>query len=103
MTDFDDSHEPLDLVDLKVARNPIEAKIIASVLADSGIQALVGGDSLTDEFALSQRMMNLQGVTVQVRKVDLEAAQAALEAARKAGERLAEQEDADGSDTDATG
>ena len=86
----------LDLVDLKAA-TPFEAQVIAGVLRDAGVPAYVEGQQLTDEFAMSQTLMNLQGVRIKVPKRDLERAREALAAARRAGERLA-QEESDGPD-----
>ena len=72
------------------ARSPLEARIIVAVLADAGIPAFVPGGLLMDEFAVSQRLMNVLSVEVYVPGVHLEGARAALEASRRAGEAMAD-------------
>jgi hypothetical protein len=67
------------------ARTGFEARVVVAVLADAGIQAFTPDGMLADEFAMSQRLMNLQGVDVLVRAEDAEAASAALAEARAAG------------------
>jgi hypothetical protein len=81
-----------ELVVFREARNPFEARIIAAVLEDAGIPVFVAGGMLADEFALSQRMMNLQSVAVQVPKDRLADAEQALAAARAGGEALVQDE-----------
>ncbi len=98
MTNPDDSDRKL--TELHIAKNPFEAKVIAAVLEDAGLTAYVEDGSLTDEFAMSQRLMNLKGVTIMVRVEDLEAAQEALEASRKAGKLLEEGLPEEGDDGD---
>ena len=50
----------------RVASTPAQAKIFVAMLAAEGIPARVDGDSLVDEFAASQRLMNLVGTRVMV-------------------------------------
>ena len=73
------------------ANTPFEAQVIAGVLHDEGIVAQVEGQLLADEFAVSQRLMNLQGVRIFVRTEDLERAKRALEAAKQAGRAMDEE------------
>lgn len=94
----EDPADPAELVDFHQARSPWDARIIAAIMADAGIPAFVAGGLLTDEFAMSQQLMNLQGVQVRVPRDRLEEAQAALAAAREAGKQLSE--DSDTGETD---
>lgn len=71
------------------ARTGFEARVVVAVLADAGIQAFTPDGLLADEFAMSQRLMNLQGVDVLVRAEDAEAASEALAEARAAGREWA--------------
>lgn len=66
----------------RTARTPIEAELIASILHDAEIPAFVAGGLLADEFAMSQRLMNLSSVAVQVPRSRVQDAEAALAAAR---------------------
>lgn len=75
------------------ARTGFEARVVVAVLADAGIQAFTPDGMLADEFAMSQRLMNLQGVDVLVRAEDAEAASAALAEARAAGRDWAPEEE----------
>ncbi len=95
MTNPDDvSHEHPDLVDLKTAKTPFEAQVIAGVLRDAGIKVYVAGGLLTDEFALSQQLMNLQSVAIRVQRSDVDRANEALEQAKEAGRQFDEDETA---------
>ncbi len=87
-----------DLVPFHTARTPFEARVIVAVLEDAGIPAYVAGGALTDEFALSQQLLNVQGVCVQVRRPDLAAATAALAAAKRTGAAL-DEDGGDGGDS----
>ena len=60
------------------ARTGFEARVVVAVLADAGIEAFTPDVMLADEFAMSQRLMNLQGADVLVRAEDAEAASEAL-------------------------
>lgn len=80
-----------ELTVFKRASSPLEAELIASVLRSAGIPVHVGGGMLADEFAVSQRLMNLSSVDVLVPADRLEAAEVALEEARASS---AEVEDA---------
>ncbi|MBL8738825.1 MAG: hypothetical protein JNL12_20515 [Planctomycetes bacterium] len=55
--------EPIESV-ARVASTPSEAKIFVAMLRAEGIPARTDGDSLVDEFAASQRLMNLVGTKV---------------------------------------
>jgi hypothetical protein len=78
------------------ARTGFEARVVVAVLADAGIEAFTPDGLLADEFAVSQRLMNLQGVDVLVRAEDAEAASVALAEARAAGRGWADEgEDAE--------
>ena len=68
-------NEPISTV-VKVASTPDQAKIYVAMLEAEGIPAFVDGNSSADEFAMSQRMLNVSNVRVQV---PTEAAERALE------------------------
>ena len=87
--------EPLDLVELHVARTPFEAQVIGGVLRSAGVPCYVGGTQLNDEFAASQRLANLQTCDITVLRSDLDRAKEALAEAKRAGELL-EQMESDG-------
>jgi hypothetical protein len=70
------------IVVFKTARSPLEAELIVGVLRDAGVPAFVEGGLLTDEFAISQRLMNMNAVKIQVPHDRLADAEAALRAAR---------------------
>ena len=74
------------LVELTAAHNPFEAELIVGSLKGLGIHAVSVGDSLSDEFAMSQQLMGLSGgIQVLVPTSQLEEAREALrdiEAAR---------------------
>ncbi|MHC5063369.1 MAG: putative signal transducing protein [Planctomycetota bacterium] len=89
----DDPKEHPELVEFHQARNPWEAQIILAIMEDAGIPAFIPGGLLTDEFAMSQQLMNLTAVKIRVPADRLEDAQAALAAAREAGEMLNEDSD----------
>ena len=57
--------DPISTV-VKVASTPAQAKIYVSMLRAEGIPAFVDGDSAADEFAMSQRMLNVSNVKVMV-------------------------------------
>lgn len=63
---------------VRVAATPEQAKVFVALLRAEGIPAHVDGDSLADEFALSRRLMNLQGVRVMVPTASLERAREIL-------------------------
>lgn len=92
-SDKDEAREPPELVEFHQARNPWDARIIVAIMEDAGIPAFIPGGLLTDEFAMSQQLMNLTAVKVRVPADRLEDAQAALAAARAAGEMLSEDSD----------
>ena len=90
--DEDTKHDAPDLVDLEPAKTPFEAQVIAGVLREAGLAVYVAGSLLTDEFALSQALMNLQGVAIRVRREDLDRANEVLEQARAAGRQFDEEQ-----------
>ncbi|HLQ38645.1 MAG TPA: hypothetical protein VK348_12630 [Planctomycetota bacterium] len=51
---------------VRTATTPAEARVLVALLQAEGIPAHVDGDSLSDEVAVSRRLMNLNGVRVQV-------------------------------------
>lgn len=63
----------------RVASSPAQAKIFVAMLAAEGIPARVDGDSLVDEFAASQRLLNLVGTRVMVPTSALQRAQEILQ------------------------
>lgn len=63
---------------VKVAADPAQAKLLAARLQAEGIPAYIEGDSLADEMAMSQRLMNLTGVKVLVPTTSLERAKELL-------------------------
>lgn len=69
--------QPLASV-VKVAADPAQAKLIAARLQAEGIPAYIDGDSLADEMAMSQRLMNLTGVKVLVPTASLSRAKEVL-------------------------
>ncbi|HEX5012178.1 MAG TPA: DUF2007 domain-containing protein [Planctomycetota bacterium] len=73
------------------ARSPIEAQVVLALLRAEGIAAFVNGIALADEFAVSQRAMNLAGVEIEVRAVDLERARRLVEDARRAGREVGDE------------
>jgi hypothetical protein len=70
------------------ARTAIEAQVVLALLRGEGLAAFVNGSALMDEFAVSQRLMGLQGVEISVLREDLPRAQQLLEEARRVGQRL---------------
>ena len=73
------------------ARSPIEAQVVLALLRAEGITAFVNGIALADEFAVSQRAMNLAGVEIEVRALDLERARRLVEDARRTGREAGDQ------------
>ena len=71
------------------AANPVEGRIVAGILQEAGIPTYVQGELLSDEFAVSRRLMNLQGVTLHVPSDRLAEAQRVLAEAKEAGKLLA--------------
>jgi hypothetical protein len=57
--------EPIETA-VRTANTPAQAKVFVAMLQAEGIPARVDGESLTDEFAASRRLMNLAGVKVMV-------------------------------------
>ena len=56
---------PIEAV-ARTANTPEQAKVYVAMLMAEGIPARIDGDSLTDEFAASRRLMNLMGTKVMV-------------------------------------
>ncbi|HET6202506.1 MAG TPA: DUF2007 domain-containing protein [Planctomycetota bacterium] len=79
-----------DIVTLVRAPSPSAATVLLSILLAEGIPAYIAGTLLQDEFALSQRLMGLNAVEIQVPRNRLEEARKVLEAARQAGRELPE-------------
>jgi len=57
--------EPISRI-VAVASTPAQAKIYVAMLRAEGIPAFVDGESAADEFAMSQRLMNVSNVRVVV-------------------------------------
>jgi hypothetical protein len=68
---------PIESV-VRVATTPAQAKIFVAMLEAEGIPARTDGDTLTDEFAASRRLMNLIGTKVFVPTASLARAQEIL-------------------------
>ncbi|MGH7149628.1 MAG: hypothetical protein ACREIU_02960 [Planctomycetota bacterium] len=79
-----------DVVTLLRAPSAAAATVLLSILLGEGIPAYVAGELLQDEFALSQRLMGLNAVDIQVPRDRLEEARMVLQAAREAGRELPE-------------
>ena len=93
-TTLDDHPEPALLTQ---ARSVFEADVLIGILDEAGIRAYRQGGQLTDEFAISQQMMGLQGVRVYVPEPRLEEARRVLEEADAQGQIL--QEDSEDPET----
>ena len=57
--------EPISRI-VAIASTPAQAKIYVAMLRAEGIPAFVDGESAADEFAMSQRLMNISNVRVVV-------------------------------------
>lgn len=77
-----------DLVPFRIARTPFEARVIAAVLESAGIPTVLPDGMLADEFASSQRLMNLQNVRVLVPRARLAEAEEVLKEARRIGAEI---------------
>ena len=80
---------------LVTARSTFEADILIGILEEAGIPAYRAGSQLTDGFAMSQQLMNTQGVQVFVPGDRLEQAREAIAQSEEAGKLLAEDTDED--------
>lgn len=80
--------QPIESV-ARIASTPAQAKIFLAMLHAEGIPARVDGDSLVDEFAASQRLMNLVGTRVMVPTSALQRAQEVLQPVAVDPEELA--------------
>ncbi len=67
-----------EFVVVRTAATPAEAKVLQALLEADGIRAIVDGDSLADEIAISRRIMNLSGVQVRVASAQFDAARELL-------------------------
>jgi len=68
---------------LCVASTPAQAKLFVAMLQSEGIRAAAENETLADEFAASQRLLNLAGTTVKVPTDDLERAREILAEAHR--------------------
>lgn len=68
-----------ELTTVRVATTPLQAKLFVALLQAEGIAAMLEGDTLTDEFATSRRLMNVSGTEVKVAIADLERAREILD------------------------
>lgn len=82
--------EDVEIVELETAPSPIIAGMIVQALRSAGIPAFVKGSLLQDEFAISQKVLGLNEVTIQVQKHRLEEAKKVREMMREAGKTLEE-------------
>lgn len=82
---------------LMVANSPVQAQVILALLHGEGIDATTDGESLLDEFGVTQRLMGQIGVTIRVPPEDKARAVELVAEARRAAqdEEGAEDEDAD--------
>lgn len=98
----DQPRSPEPMVRLMTASSAFEARILSTILSEAGIPNHVPGESLADEFAVSQRLVNLQGADIHVPPDLVEQARAAIESARpETDARLEELAMAAGSEPDA--
>ncbi|MEM7164403.1 MAG: DUF2007 domain-containing protein [Planctomycetota bacterium] len=74
-----------ELVVLTTASNSAEARVIQAILQGVGIPAIVEGEALMDEWAVSQRMLGRVGAEVKVPASAVERAHAVLEEAQARG------------------
>lgn len=85
-------HNGRDMSDPEIitlsAHSPFEAQVVATILQDAGIPAYVSGRMLTDPVAISQELMNVAEVEIQVPADRLDEARKVVEEARKAGKLL---------------
>lgn len=79
----DPGNESSELVVVETASTASMAQIIAGILKAAGIPAYVAGSLLQDEWAMSQKLMGLLAVEVQVPRKSLEEARKVLEDARR--------------------
>jgi hypothetical protein len=87
-----DDADKVELVEIKTARNAIEAELIVSILEAAGIPTMLDSRYLQDEFAVPRKMISGEGTAVYVRKEQEEDARRVLAEARAAGEALTEDE-----------
>ena len=82
--------DDIEIVELETAPSPIIAGMIVQALRSAGIPAFVKGSLLQDEFAITQKVLGLNEVTIQVQKHRLEDARKIREMMREAGKNLKE-------------
>ena len=85
------SSEP-ELVVFEKADSQIEASIIKGILESEGIPVYVDGELLMDEFNMSQKLMNMSGISIEIAQEDLERARAIVASARDSGKAMEEEE-----------
>ncbi len=78
------------LVVLMTAGSSDEARVIQAVLRAAGIPAVIEGDSLMDEWAVSQKIMGRIGSEVKVPASAVAEAERVLEEAHAAGIELSQ-------------
>ena len=85
-----DAQQPVDdsLVVLMTTSNPNEARVIQAVLSAAGIEAVVEGENLSDEWAASQRLLGGVGCAVKVPASQHEEAKTALAKAKEEGHQF---------------
>ena len=76
---------------VKVASTPDQAKIYVAMLEAAGIPAFIDGNSSADEFAMSQRLLNVSNVRVMVPTEAVERAMDVLKPAEIDADDLARQ------------
>lgn len=77
-----------DVTVVRIAKSVFDAQVMAGVLRAAGIPVYVGGASLNDEFAVSQRLVNLSQVELQVPTDRVDDAKRALAEADRSRELL---------------
>ncbi|MHC4943253.1 MAG: hypothetical protein ACYTG7_09575 [Planctomycetota bacterium] len=83
--------EEADIVVVETARSPAVASVIVQALKFEGIPAYVGGCLLQDEFAISQMVLGLNCVDIQVPRSCLKEAKKILKTMKDAGKLLDEE------------
>ena len=74
----DDGTDP-ELVELLTAPDPAIAEMLLGILRNHSIPALLEGQNLQDEFAVSQALMGQSGVTIRVPRNRLDEAKKVLD------------------------
>lgn len=84
------------LVVLMIAESPEEAQVVAALLRARDVPVYIGGAELLDEFGTTQRALGLGSVKIEVPEDHLERAREVLDAARREGERIPDEQGEDG-------